>query len=126
MPIIASAAYGGNFQMPRSWGRGAMLACVIELTQTYRRAGTGSITTALVFYEIARSPGISMAELRRRTGLQPPDLTRQIKALLSDGSGLIVETQDPVDRRRKNLQPSPRGEALIRALGDVFRKCVEP
>lgn len=78
--------------------------------------------TASIFVTIALNPGITMKELGERAGLAQSSCSRNV-ALLSEwlrhnkpGYGLVVATEDPVERRRKIIRLTANGERVASTL----------
>jgi DNA-binding MarR family transcriptional regulator len=57
---------------------------------------------------------LSAGEVAEALGLAPPTVTDALNAL--KGKGLLLEVPDPLDRRRKRLFLTPKGEEGARAL----------
>lgn len=73
---------------------------------------------ALMLLLIAQKPGINLKELTQATGLVKSSVSRNIALLSKEygGKGLVTMTEDPVDRRNKNVKLTLEGERLVRSL----------
>ncbi|GGX91321.1 hypothetical protein GCM10007160_18530 [Litchfieldella qijiaojingensis] len=100
---------------------GMMRVCQIleEFRQIYPDMQT---QTAVFFVTIAMNPGITMKELMERTGTVQSTCSRNV-SLLSEwlkhnkpGYGLVQAMEDPVERRRKIVKLTPKGERLAAQL----------
>ncbi|GAA6733921.1 hypothetical protein YIM1640_09910 [Thermus oshimai] len=72
-----------------------------------------SATQAGVVLEL-RGRTLSPGALAEALNLAPPTLTDALHALKA--KGLLVEEEDPGDRRRKRLRLTPKGEGVAEAL----------
>jgi len=74
--------------------------------------------TALMLLLIAQKPGINLKELGRATGMAKSSVSRNIAILSKEygGKGLVTMTEDPVDRRNKQLKLTIDGERLVRSI----------
>ncbi|WP_448569084.1 MarR family winged helix-turn-helix transcriptional regulator [Thermus sp.] len=80
-----------------------------------------SATQGQILLEL-RGRALTAGELAEALGLAPPTVTDALNALKA--KGLLLEAQDPLDRRRRRLQCTPRGEEVALALL-TFRKPLE-
>ncbi len=72
-----------------------------------------SATQAGILLELRGRP-LSAGALAEALGLAPPTVTDALHALKA--KGLLLEEEDPKDRRRKRLRLTPKGEGVAEAL----------
>jgi len=72
-----------------------------------------SATQGQILLEL-QGRALSAGELAQALGLTPPTVTDALSAL--KGKGLLLEEPDPLDRRRKRLALTPKGEEKAKAL----------
>lgn len=102
---------------------------VFQIIEEFRKIYPDmQMQTAAVFVTIALNEGITMKDLGQRCGLAQSTSSRNV-ALLSDklrhdkdGYGLVVATEDPVERRRKIIKLTPRGKRVAASLCDIIRE----
>ncbi|MGC8633592.1 MAG: MarR family winged helix-turn-helix transcriptional regulator [Candidatus Limnocylindrales bacterium] len=68
---------------------------------------------------VAECPGSGLRELARRLHADPMNVKRMADCL--EQAGLVHSTSDPADRRRRVLEPTPRGAAVGAQLADRAR-----
>lgn len=67
---------------------------------------------------IINSPPLSpQVDIARRLRIEGPTLTRMLDSLEADG--LVQRLPDPSDRRTKQLQVTPAGEAALKEMFDI-------
>lgn len=100
--------------------------CIAELRAIHSEVPTQTIHVLL---EVAIQPDITMGELVKKTRLSQASCSRNV-ALLSNreaegdvkaGLGLVESEEDPVERRRKIVRLTPKGQELIALLADIVR-----
>lgn len=78
--------------------------------------------TAQTFITVALNPGISMTELSEKVGISQASCSRNVAALSrvhrlnKPGLDLVVAAEDPMERRRKVVKLTPKGQRLAEAL----------
>lgn len=105
---------------------------VFQILEEFRKVYPDmQMQAASVFAIIAMNPGITMKELGQRTGLAQSSCSRNV-ALLSDklkhdkdGYGLVVASEDPLERRRKVVHLTPRGNRVASSLELLVRTMPE-
>lgn len=84
------------------------------------------IQYALSFLTLARNPGLSIRDLSERLGIAQSSASRNVAALSEwhsfrkPGHDLIQAKEDPRERRRKIVTPTPKGEALLARLESIM------
>jgi DNA-binding MarR family transcriptional regulator len=68
---------------------------------------------------VAECPGSGLRELARRLHADPMNVKRMADCL--ERAGLVLSSSDPADRRRRVLQPTPRGAAVGAQLAERAR-----
>ncbi|MYL24377.1 MarR family transcriptional regulator [Halomonas alkaliantarctica] len=102
---------------------------VFQILEEFRKIYPDmQMQNASIFVTIAMNQGITMKELGQRTGLAQSSCSRNV-ALLSEhlkydkpGYGLVVATEDPVERRRKIVRLSSKGERVAASLDLLVRE----
>lgn len=82
------------------------------------------IQTACVFMMVANEEGIRIKDLKERLGFSQSSAARNVALLVdrSDGEGghlghgLIVASEDPVERRRKILRLTAKGRRVAETI----------
>lgn len=80
------------------------------------------IQTAATFLIIAQHEGLSAVEIKERLGMASSTASRNIAALSErhrlgkPGYGLVLQREDPLDRRRKTHHLTPKGRRLLGQL----------
>ena len=78
--------------------------------------------TAQTFIAVALQPGITMKELSERVGISQASCSRNVAALSrvhrlnKAGMDLVVAAEDPMERRRKVVKLTAKGQRLAEAL----------
>ena len=101
---------------------------VFQILEEFRKIYPDmQMQTASVFVTIALNEGITMKDLGQRTGLAQSSCSRNV-ALLSEwlkhnkpGYGLVVAQEDPVERRRKIIHLTPKGQRVAASLDMLVR-----
>lgn len=90
------------------------------LTKRAHALGFSATQAAILLELLGRALGAGA--LAEALGLTPPTVTDALRALKA--KGLVAEEEDPKDRRRKVLRPTPKGEGVAEALRP-YRKPLE-
>ena len=72
---------------------------------------------------ISSSGGVRAGDVAKRIGMSRPSMSRLVRRL--ERHGMVVASQDPVDRRATILQASRKGNAVRVATLDRRQKLVE-
>src|SRR5690606_26063331 len=86
---------------------------------------------ATTFILVASSPGITMKDLSPQLGFSQASCSRNIAALSKvhrhnkPGHGLVYAIEDPVERRRKIVKLTARGEKLAARLRHIIEAHTE-
>lgn len=81
--------------------------------------------TMQVFLTVAAEPDVTMARVAELCGISQSSVSRNVSALGKfhrkgrPGLDLVYAYEDPMERRRKLVRLTTRGEQLMRALRDV-------
>lgn len=99
--------------------RDAMLQRLIQTTAIFRTYWPPvNADSALIFFEVARSPGLSMKQIGERTGLPLQTVSRHVASLCAVGQkdskkALVLQKECPEDRRVRTVSLTRRGEKLV-------------
>jgi DNA-binding MarR family transcriptional regulator len=84
------------------------------------------------FLTVIREPGITQKDLMSRTGMSQASVSRNVAALSKwhrlnkPGMDWVVSREDPVERRRKIVEPTDKGrevfDRLLRAANNALMK----
>lgn len=80
------------------------------------------LQTVAVFVAVALKPGITMKDLGPLVGLSQASISRNVAALAKThrldkpGLDLLIAREDPVERRRKIVELTPKGRGVLSAL----------
>ena len=102
---------------------------VFQILEEFRKIYPDmQMQTASIFVTIAINQGITMKDLAQRIGVAQSTCSRNV-ALLSGmlkhdkpGYGLVVATEDPVERRRKVVNLTSRGERVAASLDALVQE----
>lgn len=107
--------------LPASDGLGFL---VTDLARLFRNAfqehvaGTGlTLAEARALVQVARSPGVSQAELADRLEIRPITVARLVAHLVSEG--LVERQADPRDGRAYRVFVTPAAEPFLAGVGQV-------
>lgn len=83
------------------------------------------LAQALCLLLIAKHEGLSLKDLAEKAGIGMASASRYVayfgkpRASLGhkDGMGLVVATEDPLERRKKTISLTAKGRAIINKLG---------
>lgn len=81
--------------------------------------------TALLFLLVAQRPGLTMKEIEEVMLVSQASVSRNVAALSQwsrhdkPGHGLVLAREDPLERRRKIVFLTQRGELLARELAQI-------
>jgi DNA-binding MarR family transcriptional regulator len=99
--------------------------------QELRSTSSGAeipIQQICVLLHIAANPSCTIGEIADEVGMAQSSASRAVSALSSwswtkkGGRGLVEKTEDLYESRRKLVQLTPEGRALIKRLQEVFEK----
>jgi DNA-binding MarR family transcriptional regulator len=90
-----------------------------------------NLSTFIIFLWIARKPGITVMEIVDRSGAPRSTVSRNVSYLMSarrksgkdgihEGYGLILDQNNPLDRRQTNLYLTPKGQRVANRLAAAF------
>lgn len=98
--------------------------CISEIRELHPEI---QAQTFHVLLEVAIQPGITMSQLLKKTSLSQSSCSRNV-SLLADtdrhgnpGLGLVEAKEDPIERRRKIVTLTLKGQELIALLADIVR-----
>lgn len=101
-----------------------MLKAVQELAEDDKYM---TLLQAQVYLMVAMDRGTTHGSLKKRLGVSHSVVSRAIRNLLPvygdgrQGAGLIMQTEDPYDRRTVHLQLTDQGEARMYRVADEMR-----
>lgn len=105
------------------------LAVIEEILKRFRDFDQEmQMQTAQTFIAVAMHPGINMTELSEKAGISQASCSRNVSALSrvhrlnKPGMDLVVATEDPMERRRKIVRLTPKGQRLAEALTELINK----
>lgn len=67
------------------------------------------VASRAVMHQISHTPGITLSEISRRTGMAKSHVSKTINGL--EQQGLLERRPDPADQRAVRLHPTPRAAA---------------
>ncbi|HIB3356465.1 TPA: winged helix-turn-helix transcriptional regulator [Pseudomonas aeruginosa] len=105
------------------------LAVIEEVLKRFRDFDQEmQMQTAQTFIAVAMQPGITMKELSEKVGISQASCSRNVSALSrvhrlnKPGMDLVVAAEDPMERRRKVVKLTPKGQRLAETLSQVIAK----
>lgn len=105
------------------------LAVIEEVIKRFRDFDLEmQMQTAQTFIAVAMQPGITMKELSEKVGISQASCSRNVSALSrthrlnKPGMDLIVAAEDPMERRRKIVKLTPKGQRLAEALTKLINE----
>ncbi|MGA4641152.1 MarR family winged helix-turn-helix transcriptional regulator [Stutzerimonas stutzeri] len=84
--------------------------------------------TAQTFIAVAMQPGITMTELSEKVGISQSSCSRNVSALSrlhrlnKPGMDLVVAAPDPMERRRRIVKLTPKGQRLAESLTKLIEE----
>lgn len=103
------------------------LAVIEEVLKRFRDFDQEmQMQTAQTFIAVAMQPGITMKELSEKVGISQASCSRNVSALSrvhrlnKPGMDLVVAAEDPMERRRKVVKLTPKGQRLAETLKQVI------
>ncbi|KXK68010.1 MarR family transcriptional regulator [Pseudomonas monteilii] len=105
------------------------LAVIEEVLKRFRDYDQEmQMQTAQTFIAVAMQPGITMKELSEKVGISQASCSRNVSALSrihrlnKPGMDLVVAAEDPMERRRKVVRLTAKGQRLAETLSQVLVK----
>ncbi|UXY92546.1 transcriptional regulator [Pseudomonas phage LUZ100] len=103
------------------------LAVIEEVLKRFRDFDQ-EMQTAQTFIAVAMQPGITMKELSEKVGISQASCSRNVSALSrvhrlnKPGMDLVVAAEDPMERRRKVVKLTPKGQRLAETLTQLIEE----
>lgn len=105
------------------------LAVIEEVLKRFRDFDQEmQMQTAQTFIAVAMQPGITMKELSEKVGISQASCSRNVSALSrvhrlnKPGMDLVVVAEDPMERRRKVVKLTPKGQRLAESLTQLIEE----
>jgi DNA-binding MarR family transcriptional regulator len=105
------------------------LAVIEEVIKRFRDFDQEmQMQTAQTFIAVAMQPGITMKELSEKVGISQASCSRNVSALSrvhrlnKPGMDLVVAAEDPMERRRKVVKLTPKGQRLAESLTQLIEE----
>ena len=102
------------------------LTRILRLLETFRGLDSEmQMPQAVTLVTIALNEGISLTDLTEKTQQATSSASRNVAALSSvhragkPGHGLVLNREDPVERRRKQHVLTPKGRNFIQKLAEI-------
>lgn len=83
---------------------------------------------AMVYLTVASNPGVTMKELQEAVGISQASCSRNVAALSAfhrlnkPGYNVVVATEDPLERRRKVVRLTEKGQRIANGLSSLVRQ----
>ncbi len=74
----------------------------------------------LLLFHLWETPGLHLADLAARVGVEPPTVTRMIQRL--ERGGLVTRERDRDDRRAWRIHPTPRSRLLEASVRRAWQR----
>jgi len=82
----------------------------------------------LTFLVAARTPGVTMQDVMKELDVSSASVSRNVAKLgrvdrhHEPGYDLVTAYEDPMERRRKVVEPTSHGKQLIKRVAEIFNK----
>jgi DNA-binding MarR family transcriptional regulator len=100
-----------------------VLSRVLRVLEQFRALDSEmQMPQAVTLLTIALNEGISLAELTEKTAQATSSASRNVASLSTvhrkgkPGHGLVINKEDPIERRRKQHLLTPKGKTFIKQL----------